>query len=488
MPQLTAAKALWTSLGLPLHAFGEQSALRLSPNADRVINSSFKLGDAAQISIGLSAFSAAYYQKLNTGISQNVSVDARHAAIQFHSEVYYTLQGKPPPPVWDAIAGLYRTQDGHVRIHTNFPHHRRGILDILKIPDTPQVNRAIVQEHLLGWSAVDFETEAAARNMCATALRTHPQWEAHPQAKETPPVQLFKIGEAPTRKEAVDKILERSHALNGIRVLDLTRVIAGPVAGRTLAAHGADVLLITSRKLPALPALDADTSRGKRTAQLDLDDAADRQALANLASECDVFLQAYRPGSLEAKGFGPAQLAAARPGIVYASLSAWGSEGPWKGRRGFDSLVQTATGYNVDEGEAYASAHGNADFTPRPLPVQALDHAAGYLLAFGINAALAKTITEGGSWEVRVSLAGVGQWIRSLGRLSPEDAFLRAAPLPAAALPQDSEIQAVSESWHDDEGQPVMTAIKHSADMERTPVIQGGYAPVTLDASHPAWK
>ncbi|KAI5896392.1 CoA-transferase family III [Schizophyllum commune H4-8] len=485
MAHLKPARALWTSLGLPL---SEAQTLKLSPRPDLVVNSSFKVGEAAQTSIGLSAQSAAYFHKLRAGVEQEVSVDARHAAIEFHSEVYYTLYDKPPPALWDAIAGLYSTADGHVRIHTNFSHHRRGILEILEIPDHPSVTRSDVQTRLARWKAVEFETEAAKRGMCATALRTFAEWDAHPQAealKEVPPVQLIKIGEAPKRE--VGAGVKPRYALEGMRVLDLTRVIAGPVAGRTLAAHGADVLLVTSPNLPDLPALDVDTSRGKRTTQLDLNKDADKRTLTELASTCDVFLQSYRPGALAAKGFGPADLAKTRPGVVYASLCAWGWEGPWKDRRGFDSLVQTATGFNAAEGEAYAAAHEGEDWKPRPLPVQALDHAAGYLLAFGINAALCKTITEGGSWEVRVSLAGVGQWIRSLGRLSPEDAFLHATPLPPPSLPHAPEIQELSGVWHDPAGQPVLKAIKHSAVMEKTPVKQGR-APIKLNIDAPRWN
>ncbi|KAI4525555.1 CoA-transferase family III [Schizophyllum commune Loenen D] len=485
MAHLRPARTLWTSLGLPS---SEAQTLKLSTNPDLAINSSFRIGEAAQTSIGLSALSAAYFNKLRTSVQQEVSVDARRATLEFHSEVYYTLNDKPPPALWDAIAGLYATEDGHVRIHTNFPHHRRGILDILDIPDHTGVTRTDVQARLARWKAVDFETEAAKRGMCATALRTLEEWDEHPQAealRDVPPVQLIKIGDAPRREVSRDDAVPR-YALEGIRVLDLTRVIAGPVAGRTLAAHGADVLLVTSPNLPDLPSLDVDTSRGKRTTQLDLNNDSDKRTLTELASTCDVFLQSYRPGALAAKNLGPADLAKARPGIVYASLCAWGWEGPWKDRRGFDSLVQTATGFNAAEGEAFASAHQGEEWKPRPLPVQALDHAAGYLLAFGINAALCKTITEGGSWEVRVSLAGVGQWIRGLGRLSPEDAFLRATPLPSPSSPQSPEIQELTGVWSDPTGQPVLKAIRHSAIMEKTTVKQGR-APIKLNADLPRW-
>ena len=193
--------------------------------------------------------------------------------------------------------------------------------------------------------------------MCATAQRSFAEWDQHPQGRAlggTPPVTLIKIGDAPKRGVSGNY----SHPLDGIRVLDLSRILAGPVCGRTLAgesldyhtyvsrreqvtrpplshvAHGADVLLVTSPNLPSLPLIDIDTSRGKRTTQLDLTLPSDRETLSTLVKDADVFLQAYRPGGLSAKGFGPADLAKLQPGIVYASLTAWGWEGPWKDRRG----------------------------------------------------------------------------------------------------------------------------------------------------------
>jgi crotonobetainyl-CoA:carnitine CoA-transferase CaiB-like acyl-CoA transferase len=194
-------------------------------------------------------------------------------------------------------------------------------------------------------------------------------------------------------------------------VLDLTRVIAGPVCGRTLAAHGADVLRVGAAHLPSIPALVIDTGFGKRSTHLDLRTASGGEVLAALVDDADVFVQGYRPGSLASLGFGPEQLAERRPGIVVVSLSAWGRVGPWAGRRGFDSLVQTASGI-VDAG---AKAFG-VD-RPAPLPAQALDHASGYLMAFGAAVALDRRVTIGGSWHVQVSLARTGRWITDLGQV-----------------------------------------------------------------------
>ncbi|KAK7466461.1 hypothetical protein VKT23_005182 [Stygiomarasmius scandens] len=497
---LSTARSLWATASLPAEAL---SRLKLTAHPDSTVNSSFKLAEAAQTTIGLSALSAALFHELRTGVKQDVSVDARHAVLEFRSETFYTLDGKAPGPIWDQIAGLYRTKDGHVRVHTNFPHHRHGILKILGIIDTPEVTREQVQDALLQWTSQDFEASAGEAGMCAFALRSFDEWDQHPHAKAligTPPVVIKKIGEAPRRQASSGG----KHPLDGIRVLDLSRVIAGPVAGRTLAAHGADVLLITSPSLPALPTLDVDTSRGKRTTQLDLTKADDSSRLKSLVGEADVFLQAYRPGALEGKGFGVGDLMKVngnrKHGLVCANLCAWGWEGPWKDRRGFDSLVQTCTGFNVAEGEAYSEYLGTNNrpsktTEPRPLPMQALDHAAGYLLAFGVNAALCKTITEGGSWEVNVSLAAVGQWIRSLGRVPPQEAFGEGKPLPPSMFPQDEEIRRLSVPWAQSNlsipGR--MTALKHAAVLSHTPVREGRVeegepgAPLVLNSSPAVW-
>jgi CoA-transferase family III len=235
--------------------------------------------------------------------------------------------------------------------------HRRGILSILDLLDDHPPTRADVSEALMTWDAIDFETEAASKGMCATALRSFDEWDRHPQARAlegTPPVTLVKIGDAPKRQ--ITRTPTRP--LDGIRVLDLSRVLAGPVGGRALAgtfsslcedvcqqgmffcylAHGADVLLVTSPELPALPLLDTETSLGKRTTQLDLTLPSGRKQLTELAKDTDVFLQTYRPRGLEEKGFGALDLATLRPGIVCANLTAWGWDGPWKDRRGVSFL------------------------------------------------------------------------------------------------------------------------------------------------------
>ncbi|KAJ3973838.1 CoA-transferase family III domain-containing protein [Lentinula raphanica] len=499
-----AARKLWLSTGggLPEECL---QYLTLSNNPDQAITSSFKIASAAQTSIGLAGLAAAHFHELRTGIEQSVSVDARHAVLEFRSEAYYTLENKPPGTLWDTIAGLYRTRDRRfVRVHTNFPHHRRGILQILGLPDSSEITKEHVQEAFMQWDAFEFEEKAAESGMCAFALRSFDEWDQLPQGlamKEVPPVTVLKIGDAPKR-DFSSLSNSYKHPLENIKVLDFTRVLAGPIAGRTLAAHGADVLVVTSPNLPALPTLDVDTSRGKRTTQLDLKLPADKVKLRELVEDVDVFLQAYRPGALENKGFGTHELIkmkdASKHGIICANICAWGWEGPWKDRRGFDSLVQTATGFNQAESQAYAISQGKPSLPttldPKPFPVQALDHAAAYLTAYGINVALCKTITEGGSWEVRVSLAAVAQWLRSLGRVAPDIGFGQTAkPMPTVSFPPDDEVRKLSSDWvqrhHSSEGKK-MTAVRHAAILSKTPVKDGlreATAPMILNSSLPQW-
>jgi crotonobetainyl-CoA:carnitine CoA-transferase CaiB-like acyl-CoA transferase len=415
--------------------------------AEPVLPSSFRVDAAAQAAIGAAGLAAAEIWRRRTGAAQTVAVDMRAAATEFRSERHLRLDGTPPGETWDAIAGVYRTADGWVRLHTNFPHHRAGVVRLLGCAD----DREAVKNALLAQKAVDFETKATASGLCVAALRSFAAWDLHSHAlsmQGMSPLRIERIGDAPTEPFRPDP----ARPLSGVRVLELTRVIAGPVAGRTLAAHGADVLHITGPEVPNMDVLLPDTNRGKRPALLDLKTAAGAARLRELAAGADVFLQSYRHGALQSLGFGVADLAALRPGIVHATLSAYGEEGPWGGKRGFDSLVQVATGFNHAEAEAAGSE------TPKALPCQALDHASGYLLALGAMAALLRRAEEGGSWSVRVSLAGTGHWLRRLGRL--KDGL-------SVADPGQEAIADLLEESESDFGR--MRAVRHAAVLSATP-------------------
>ena len=436
---------LWSLAGLRPNAL----AAATLTGADPVQPSSFRVGTAAQASIAASALAAAEIFRLRTRQRQEVRVDMRHAAAEFRCERHLRVGDGPAPESWDRIAGLHQCGDGRwVRLHTNFPHHRDGVLRIL---GGVAHDRAAVTKALQSWKAADFEEACAEAGLVVTMSRSFAEWDAHPQGAAVatiPPLVIEKIGDAPP--QPLPPGAERP--LAGVRVLEMTRVIAGPVAGRTLAAHGADVLLISAPHLPAIAPLVIDTGRGKLSASLDLRDAAARETLRGLAKEADVFLQGYRPGAIAAHGFSPEALAALRPGIVCVTLSAYGHEGPWRGRRGFDSLVQNANGMNIAEAEAAGESK------PRPLPCQANDHASGYVLALGAMAALYRRATEGGSWHVRVGLAPTAHWIRGLGRV--EGGL-------AAHDPSQDDVAEFLEQM--DSGFGRLTVVRDAAQMSVTP-------------------
>ena len=451
---------LWTLAG------GESAALdavTLTGDGPQ-LPSSFRVAVAAQTSIAAAGLAAANIWKLRSRQGQEVAVDMRHAVVECRSERYLRLDDTPPPPAWDAIAGVYKT-GGHrfVRLHTNFPHHRDAVCRVLNC----KAERDEVQAALMQWDAEAFEIAAYEAGGVVSMMRSHDEWSALPQAKALagpPVIALEKIGDAaPKPWPAGDR------PLAGLRVLDLSRVIAGPVAGRTLAAHGADVLLVSSPDLPAIPWLTIDTGRGKLSTFIDLKRDEGRNKLKELLTEADIFSQGYRPQALANLGFSPEEAARINPGIVFVSLSAYGHIGPWANRRGFDSLVQTSTGFNHAEGEA-AGVDG-----PKELPAQILDHATGYLMAFGAMMAKARQSREGGSWHVRVSLAQTGNWIWNLGRVTDG---LKTADLKGEAIePFSQQMPSGFGSLH---------AITHAAQLSRTPAFWSRPA-VPLGSHPPRW-
>lgn len=437
-------KDIWTSAG------GDKAALeRVHLTGDEPqIPSSFRVAVAGQTTIAAAGLAAAEIWRLRSGEAQDVSVDMRHAVAECRSERYLRLDDRPPPPAWDAIAGVYKTGDNRfVRCHTNFRHHRDAVCRVLGcVPEREKVQAALMQ-----WNGEEFETAAYATGGVVALMRSYDEWSALPQARalaELPLISIEKIGDASPKPWP-----EGDRPLSGLRVLDLSRVIAGPVAGRTLAAHGADVLLVSGPELPAIPWLTIDTGRGKLTTFIELKSEAGRAQMRTLLRDADIFSQGYRPHALSALGFSPEEAAEINPGIVYVTLSAYGHAGPWAERRGFDSLVQTTTGFNDAEGKATAIDG------PKELPAQILDHATGYLMAFGAMMARARRAREGGSWHVRVSLAQTGRWLWNLGRL---DGGLNTPELTGEAV-HAAFMETVSSGFG------TLQAVRHSAVLSRTP-------------------
>ncbi len=369
--------------------------------ADPVLKTPYRVGTAGAAALAATGIAAAQLWKLRGGRDQSVVVDLRAAAASLKSSAYLRIDGKPPSAMWDPYSLFYPVKGGRwVRFHCNYPHHRAAALSVLGVgEDVEAAKRAAAS-----WDGSALEDAIHAAGGCAALVRSVDEWARHPHSAAVagqPLLEIERIGDAPPMR-----LPQAERPLAGIRVLDLTRVLAGPTAAKTLAEHGADVLKITAAHLPDSGDIDLDTGIGKLSAQLDLRQKESVETLRRLAKEADVFSQSYRPGALAARGFSPEQLAKLRPGIVYVSLSAWGPTGPWKDRRGFDSIVQCVSGM--------AAAQGGAD-APKLLPCSAIDYVSGYLMAYGAMVALARRAKEGGSWRVRVALARTGKWIVDRG-------------------------------------------------------------------------
>src|SRR5262245_50741463 len=318
------------------------------------------------------------------------------------------MDGAPVSTERNSIMGVYPARGGRFSyLHCNFPNHREAALRVLGAPDDREaVRRAVAQ-----WDALELEEAIIAANGAGGMVRSMDEWAGHPQAKaiaSLPLMEIVKIGES-----APEKLPDGDRPLSGVRVLDLTRVLAGPTCARTLAEHGADVLKITAAHLPNLGYQEYDTGHGKLSAQLDLREARDVETLRGLVRDADVFSQGYRPGTLGHRGFSPEALATLRPGLVFVSLCAFGHVGPWASRRGFDTVVQTVSGITTRQAEVFPGPEPGPQF----YPVSAIDYLTGYLMAFGAMVALARRAREGGSWLVRISLAQTGRWLVERGQV-----------------------------------------------------------------------
>lgn len=386
--------------------------------ADPVFPTRYRVGTAGAASLAALGVAVSQFGELRGLRPQKVAVDLRAAALSLRSSRYLRIDGNPPPPPWDPLSGYYPVRDGWISVHCNFPNHRDAALKVLQA----HPNREDAEEKSAPWMGEELEDAIHAAAGCAGFVRSEDSWKQHSQGKAVasqPLIEITRIGDAPP-----ERMSQAKRPLEGVRVLDLTRVLAGPTCARSLAEHGADVLKISASHLPDLGAVELDTGIGKLSARLDLRKAEDAAKLKSLVKESDVFSQSYRPGALAARGFSAEALAALRPGIVCVSLCAWGASGPWRERRGFDSIVQAVSGM------AQASGDGKK---PKLLPVSAIDYVSGYLMAFGASVALARRAREGGSWEVRVALARVGKWIADRGVL-PEDVL---KDVPAEVPPEE---------------------------------------------------
>ncbi len=356
-----------------------------------------------------------------------LEIDARHAESSLLSFAYLRFQD-PERGLGARIAGEDRTaaagfyparDDRWVYLHSGFPHNTQGLLDLLGVKDDRRaVARVIRKRH-----AIDLENDIAAAGLCGAMVRTAAEWDASPAGQllvSKPVVEIIQIGDSPA--EPLPGPAARP--LTGTRVLDLTRVLAGPTCARTLASYGADALRVGADHLPSIPLFAVDTGLGKRATSLNLQDPKDASRLKRLVRQADVFSQGYRTGAMDKLGFGVPEVLQLRPGMVYVSINCYGHDGDWRSRPGWEQLAQTVTGMAARQGRHLKQAE------PTLLPAAVNDYITGYLAALGALIALERRARVGGSYWVRVSLARTAMWVRSLG----ERTSVRSQPLRPAEL------------------------------------------------------
>ena len=394
---------------LELHGLANAAARIEIKNDGGPAGCGLPVEEDAAAAIAAGAAAADRIWKLRGGAPQQISVSTLHAGASLASYQYLRLDDEPlggSPADNNPLVDFYRTRDGRwFFVHGVLEHLAAGTEQVLKLRErsAEAVSAAVAQ-----WDAQSLEEALADAGMCGAYARSADEWRAHPQGQvlsSLPCVQVRRIGDAPPQP-----LTPGARPLSGVRVVDMTRIIAGPTASRTLAEHGADVLNISAQRLPSLRTFVMDTGHGKRSASLDVDVPADLERLLALVRDADVLVQGYRTGTLARRGLSPERMAELRPGIVYVSANCYGHEGPWAERPGWDQLGAVVTGLAMRQGSPKR---------PHLLPVAALDYTTGYLAAYGTMVALAHRAVEGGSWEVRASLSRTAMWMQQQPDVQP---------------------------------------------------------------------
>jgi len=392
----------WSAIG------GNKKAVNsISFVGDGGLPSAYPVTDFAAAAIATASLSLLELLEQRTGKEHSASIDRRLASFWFSLSIHPL--GWKLPPAWDPIAGDYPTRDGFIRLHTNAPHHRAAAERVVGAhEDRDSMARAVA-----GWTKGDLERAIVEAGGCAAEMRSVSEWIEHSQGRAVavePLTHVITTDAAPSP----DWTVPVSRPLSGIKVLDLTRVLAGPVASRFLAGYGAEVLRIDP------PGWDEglvipEVTVGKRCARLDLKCSKDRSTFETLLSNADILIHGYRPGALVHLGFDTVKRRTVAPGVIDVCLDAYGWSGPWASRRGFDSLVQMSAGI-ADTGMRWR----NAD-KPVPLPVQALDHATGYLMAAVAIRAVTRRMVQGHGTEARLSLARTAKMLIDAGTSGAEN-------------------------------------------------------------------
>ena len=408
--------------------------------SDPVLNTHFRLAATASAAIAGIGVAVNDLWELKTGRRQSIAIDAVAATAALKSKNYF--QAKNTNGVFEnvtdisheanrGLTGIFQTKDGRWLLpHFGLDHLRRRMLDLLQADANPNsIAKAVAK-----WDALDLENAIDEARVCGGMIRTNDEWLQEPHGKilaAKPVVEIIKIGDSePEPMPAGDR------PLSGIRALDLTRILAGPITGRTLAEHGADVLMVSAPHLPQVWSYVADTSHGKRSCYLDLRDESEKQTLLDLVKTADVFSQGYRPDKINQMGLGPEELADIRPGLVYVSINCYGADGPFSHRAGWEQIAQIMTGIAAE------GVQSSSGYKPKTLPAAANDYITGYLGAYGTLLALARRAREGGSYHVRVSLCQTGMMIYDQGKVSalPENLNLEISDVESLCIESDSHL------------------------------------------------
>jgi len=433
---MSAFDSLMAIRGLPKP---HQDEVKIT-GSDPVLKTNFRLGESAAAALASVGVAVNDLWELKTGRRQSVAIDARAAAAALKSKDFYQAKTADGTfkKITDAgheanrgLTGIYQTKDGRWALpHFGLDHLRRRMLNLLQADaDKNSIAKAVAK-----WDARELEAAIDENRVCGGMIRTHDEWLNEPHGKiiaAKPTVEIIKIGDSePEPMPAGER------PLSGIKALDLTRILAGPITGRTLAEHGADVLMVSAPHLPQVWSYVGDTSHGKRSCFLDLRNDGDKDTLLDLVKGADVFSQGYRPDTIGQLGFGPEQLAEARPGLIYVSISCYGADGPFSHRAGWEQIAQIMTGIAAEEMQALSNGK------PNILPVAANDYITGYLGAYGALLALGRRAREGGSYHVRVSLCQTAMMIYALGKLDnlPDELGLNPAEIDALSIETDCHI------------------------------------------------
>ena len=433
---MSAFDKLMAIRGLPLPEKDEVSIT----GSDPVLNTHFRLAATALAAIAGIGVAVNDLWELKTGRRQSIAIDAVAATAALKSKNYF--QAKNANGVFEnvtdasheanrGLTGIFQTKDGRWLLpHFGLDHLRRRMLDLLQADaNTDSIAKAVAK-----WDALELENAIDEARVCGGMIRTNEEWLQEPHGKilaAKPVVEIIKIGDSePEPMPAGDR------PLSGIKALDLTRILAGPITGRTLAEHGADVLMVSAPHLPQVWSYVADTSHGKRSCYLDLRNESEKQTLLDLVKTADVFSQGYRPDKINQMGLGPEALAEIRPGLVYVSINCYGADGPFSHRGGWEQIAQIMTGIAAE------GVQSSSGYKPKTLPAAANDYITGYLGAYGTLLALARRAREGGSYHVRVSLCQTGMMIYDQGKVGtlPENLYLGMSDVDSLCMESDSHL------------------------------------------------